>query len=41
MYECVKCGKWEIWEDGFNGKYYFYICSNCGYVEERKEEREL
>jgi len=39
MFECVKCKKMEIWNDGFDGKYFFYICSACGYVERIKEER--
>jgi len=39
MFKCINCGKFEIWSDGFDGKYFFYICSHCGYVEKTKKER--
>ncbi len=40
MYKCVKCGKFEIWTDGFDGKYYFYICSACGHIQKTTKQRE-
>ncbi len=39
MFKCCNCGLDEIWTDGFDGKYYFYICSSCGHVELTKKER--
>lgn len=39
MFECVNCKKMEIWTDGYNGKFYFYVCSSCGHIEEKKQER--
>lgn len=39
MFECVKCKKFEIWTDGYDGVDYFYICSACGHEEKTKEER--
>ena len=39
MFKCIKCGQNEIWTDGFDGKYYFYICSHCGYEQKTETER--
>ena len=39
MFQCSKCGKWEIWTDSFDGKYYIYVCSACGYVEKTIKEK--
>ena len=39
MFKCINCGKMEVWTDGFDGKYYFYICSSCGYEQKTKDER--
>ncbi len=39
MFECVNCKKMEIWTDMYDGKFYIYFCSACGYEDKRKEER--
>lgn len=39
MFKCVSCFQDEIWTDGYDGKYYFYICSNCGYIQKTEQER--